>query len=128
MQEGPELAAQSGQVEACLSGVSPDQRRQQVEWLTEVVRAADETVAVAIKWGRLTFALHDDWHHWLCAIAVAKRGVSLMFHKGSLLDDPAGLLVGEGRYLRQVRYEQVAAHPEAVGVFVQEAITRQTDM
>ena len=61
-------------------------------------------------------------------IAVAARGVSLVFHKGSLLDDPAGLLEGEGRYLRQVTYERAAKDPEAVTELVRQAVARQTDM
>jgi hypothetical protein len=102
--------------------------QEQVRTLAATVHAANEAVAEAIKWRRLTFTVHDNWHHWLCAIAVTKRGVSLMFHKGSLLDDPAGLLQGEGRYLRQIPYEQAAAHAEAVIALVREAIARQTEM
>jgi hypothetical protein len=106
---------------------SPD-RREQAEWLAGRVHAAGAAVDEAIKWSRLTFTVDGNWHHWLCAIAVAARGVSLVFHKGSLLEDPAGLLEGEGRYLRQVPYQRAAADPEAVTALVRQAIARQTDM
>jgi len=54
--------------------------------------------------------------------------VSLVFHKGALLDDPAGLLEGEGRYLRQVPHDKAAKDPGAVTGLVRQAIARQTDM
>jgi hypothetical protein len=114
-------------VEKWLRTWSPTQQ-EQAQHLAAVVHAADEAVAEAIKWRRLTFTVDGNWHHWLCAIAITKGGVSLMFHKGSLLEDPAGLLRGEGRYLRQIPYDQAAAHPEAVTALVREAIARQTEM
>jgi hypothetical protein len=106
---------------------TPDQR-QQVEWLAGRVHAAGKGVAEAIKWQRLTFTVDGNWHHWLCAIAVTKGAVSLVFHKGSLLGDPAGMLQGDGRYLRQVPYDRAAADPGAVTALVRQAIARQTDM
>ena len=92
------------------------------------VHAAGKGVAEAIKWQRLTFTVDGNWHHWLCAIAVTKGAVSLVFHKGSLLGDPAGMLQGDGRYLRQVPYDRAAADPGAVTALVRQAIARQTDM
>jgi hypothetical protein len=114
-------------VEEWLHKWSPTQQ-EQAQDLAAVVHAADEAVAEAIKWRRLTFTVDDNWHHWLCAVAVTKGGVSLVFHKGSLLEDPAGLLQGEGRYLRQIPYDQAAAHPEAVTALVRQAIARQAEM
>jgi hypothetical protein len=105
----------------------PD-RREQVEWVAGRVHAAAEGVDEAVKWARLTFTVGGNWHHWLCAIAVTSRGVSLVFHKGALLEDPAGLLAGEGRYLRQATYDRLVADPEAVTALVRRAIARQTDM
>jgi hypothetical protein len=110
-----------------LSQWRPDQQ-EQVRWLAGRVHAAGEGVDEAIKWRRLTFTIYGNWHHWLCAIAVTISEVSLVFHKGSLLDDPAGLLNGEGRYLRKVPHHQAAAYPEAVTALVTQAILHQTDM
>jgi len=106
---------------------SPDQR-EQVAWLAGRVHAAGDGLDEAVKWGRLTFTVNGNWHHWLCAIAVTTRGVSLVFHKGALLEDPDGLLEGEGRYLRQAPYNRLAVDPEAVTALVRQAIARQTDM
>jgi hypothetical protein len=106
---------------------SPDQQ-EQVEWLASRVHAAGDGVAEAIKWRRLTFTVDGNWHHWLCAIAVRRQGVRLVFHKGSLLDDPAGLLQGEDRYVRQIPHDRAAADPEAVTALVRQANLHQTDM
>lgn len=99
-----------------------------MEWLASRVHAAGDRVAEAIKWRRLTFTVDGNWHHWLCAIAVSRQGVRLVFHKGSLLDDPAGLLEGEDRYVRQIPHDRAAADPEAVTDLVRQAIAHQTDM
>jgi hypothetical protein len=104
-----------------------DQQEQAV-WLAGRVHAAGDGVAEAVKWGRLTFTVNGDWHHWLCAIAVSRREVRLVFHKGALLDDPAGLLQGEGRYVREIPHDRAAADPEAVTALVRQAIGHQTDM
>ena len=103
-------------------------QRQQAEHLARDVGASAGGVTAAIKWQRLTFTVNDDWHHWLCAITVSRQAVSLTFHKGSLLDDPAGLLEGDGRYVRHVPYDRAAGNPDAVKDLVRQAVTRQTDM
>jgi hypothetical protein len=115
------------EVEAWLRRWAPEQR-ERVDRLAARVHAAAAGVDEAVKWGRLTFTVDGNWHHWLCAIAVSPSGVSLVFHKGSLLDDPAGLLEGEGRYLRQLPYERAAKDPDAVAALVRQAVARQTDM
>jgi hypothetical protein len=121
------LEGRPQEVEDWLSQCSPDQQ-EQVEWLAGRVHAAAKGVTEAIKWRRLTFAVDGNWHHWLCAIAVTTRGVNLIFHKGSLLVDPAGLLQGAGRYLRHLPHAHAVAHPEAVTALVCQAIEHQTDM
>lgn len=46
-----------------------------------LVIALDEAVVAAmpldaaIKWHQLVYAVESDFHHWLCAIAVAKKRV-----------------------------------------------------
>ncbi len=105
----------------------PTERREPVEWLAERVEKACDGVTAAMKWRRLTFTLDDDWHHWLCAVAVSKRGVDLVFHKGSLLDDPDGLLAGDGRYVRQVSHDRAVAAPAAVDALIHQAVERRTD-
>jgi hypothetical protein len=105
-----------------------DDRRRQIDDLTGLVRAAAPEVEDAVKWRRLTFTVDGNWHHWLCAVAATAKGVNLMFHKGALLDDPARLLRGAGRYLRQVPHSAAMAHQAEITALVRQAIERQTDM
>jgi hypothetical protein len=96
--------------------------------LADRVHAADPRMSEAVKWRRLTFTVDDNWHHWLCAVAVGKQGVSLMFHKGALLDDPQQVLEGEGRYLRRIPFDVAVRNPQAVTACVRQAIVHQTDL
>jgi hypothetical protein len=105
-----------------------DEHRAEVDALVTLVHTADSGLDEAVKWSRLTFTAGGDWHHWLCAVAVTARGVNLMFHKGALLDDPARLLRGEGRYLRQIPHALAVEHPDRVTALVRDAIAKQTDM
>lgn len=106
----------------------PAAQQEQVRWLADRVRAADPRIAEAIKWRRLTFTVDDNWHHWLCAIGVSKQGLSLIFHKGALLDDPDNVLDGDGRYLRKMPLDVAVANPKAVAACVRQAIAHQTEL
>lgn len=106
----------------------PDDRRQEATALAGQVRASRPGLDEAVKWGRLTFTADDNWHHWLCAVAATKRSVNLTFHKGVLLDDPAGLLEGSGQYIRTVPYARATAEPDAVAALIAQAVSRQTEM
>lgn len=105
-----------------------DDRQGQIDDLAGLVRAAVPEADEAVKWRRLTFTVDGNWHHWLCAVAASAKGVTLMFHKGALLDDPASLLRGEGRYLRQVPHKRAMAHQEEIAALLRQAIEHQTDM
>jgi hypothetical protein len=69
----------------------------------EIVAATAPDLDVALKWGKPTFALDGDFHHWICQIGATERGVGLTFHFGSLLDDRSGVFVaGTSPYLRKI--------------------------
>lgn len=63
-----------------------------VRSLDESIRVAGPDLGVAIKYGILMYGLHGDWRTWVCALQAAKKGVSLKFLYGVLLDDPLGVL------------------------------------
>ncbi|MFI7673926.1 DUF1801 domain-containing protein [Actinophytocola sp. NPDC049390] len=94
--------------------------------LADLVRRTAE-LDEAVKWNRLTFTANGDWHHWVCAVAATGTAVYLVFHKGSLLADPAGLLTGDGKYTRQVPAAQALAAPGDVAGLVRDALAHQTD-
>lgn len=110
--------------QAWLAGVHEPRRCLAAE-VAAVVGGADPRLQRAVKWRRLTFTVGGDWHHWLCAVAAAKAGVRLVFHKG-VLADPEGMLTGSGRYVRELTGEEVIRRPQAVRALVAEAIRKQT--
>jgi hypothetical protein len=105
----------------------PAEAQEQIRWMAGRVREADARITDAIKGDRLTFAVEEDWHHWLCGIQVTSRGVSLLLHRGALLDDPDGLLEGDGPDCRRIGFAAAAARPGAVTRIVREAVTRRED-
>jgi hypothetical protein len=110
-----------------LSALQPSVR-QDVEVLAGIVTSADARMEQAIKWGRLTFTIDGNWHHWLCGIVATKSAARLVLHKGVLLDDPQALLRGSGRYVREIGFERARENSEAVREIVRSAVDHQTDM
>jgi hypothetical protein len=108
--------------------VTTTPRTERAQELAGLVRRAGGGLEEAVKWGRLTFTAGGDWHHWVCAVAESAKVVALVFHKGVLLDDPAGLLTGDAKYIRSVPYDRAVADPDAVIALVRSAIAHQTDM
>ena len=102
--------------------------RAEVEEIGQVVTGADPRMEGAVKCGRLTYSLEGNWHHWLCAVAVSKKATRLVFHKGVLLEDRAGLLDGSGRYVREMPLSTALQHRDAVVDLVRSAIRHETDM
>lgn len=60
--------------------------------LDAAIRKAHPDFDVAIKYRLLTYALHNDWRHWVCAINATRNDVCLRFLYGTLLDNPLGVL------------------------------------
>ena len=60
--------------------------------LDESIRTSFPDLDVAIKYGILMYGLHSDWRTWVCALQATKKGVSLKFLYGVLLDDPLRVL------------------------------------
>lgn len=72
--------------------------------LDDAVREAGALDA-AIKWGKLTYAKGDDFHHWICATSVSKNQVTLTFHFGGLLPDPdRSFREGSSKFLRMLDF------------------------
>jgi hypothetical protein len=99
--------------------------------LDHVLRAAEPRLERAIKWRRPTYTVNGDWHHWLCGIETSQGAVHLWFHKGGLLDDPAGVLqpTGSSRYGRRLTYHDPREVDAAViAPLLGEAVRKQRVM
>ena len=100
---------------------------------SSIVTTLDETIHSAapldsaIKWRQLTYAVNADYHHWICAINVTKKQVSLRFHFGGLLSDPEGVFrVGESKWMRSLEFKQgEEVDAEQVARFVREAVEKK---
>ena len=80
-----------------------------VEKLLEIILGSNSNLNAEIKWNRLTIALNDDFHHWICGVEILKDSVSLSFHFGSLLSDEKGLLIaGSSNFLRKLKFSKLA--------------------
>ncbi len=103
------------------------------EHLVETARAVAAAVDhhrpdldAALKWGTHTYALDGDFHHWLCAIGITERVVTLTFHFGALLDDPGlRLIAGASNLLRRLEYSNPSdVDTEIIAGFLDQAIAK----
>jgi hypothetical protein len=92
----------------------PDHLRQIAVRLMEIILLSNPCMSGEIRWGKPTFGLSGDFHHWICAIQVMKDKVSLIFHFGGLLHDGNNrLIAGTSRFLRKLEYESIPSINEA---------------
>lgn len=91
--------------------------------LDDAVRAAHPAFDVAIKYRMLMYALDGDWRTWVCAIDATRKGVSLRFLYGVLLDDPLGVLRSGTSVLETWDLGwDTDVDAAAVGAYVREAV------
>ena len=85
-----------------------------------------DSIKLAVKWKRLTFAHEGDFHHWLCAISFSRKAVNLTFHFGGLMKDPYDLFIrNESRFLRKIEIKDSRDFPpERIHTYLEEAINR----
>jgi hypothetical protein len=113
----------------CTSPKAQPHRRSTVERLIEVIFEALSDADYERKWGQLTFTRGGDWHHWICAIWPPTQAVKLVIHKGALLADPRGAMMGEGQYLRAIPFREPGEiDADVVAPILREAAARQEAM
>lgn len=95
-----------------------------VEVLTKTIESIDKKLDCEIKWGRLTYGLSGDYHHWICGIAQIKKTINLIFHFGGILEDRnKHFIVGDSFFLRKLEYSTVSdINEKVVKDFVKQAI------
>lgn len=69
-----------------------------------IVLESDLRIGEVIKWSSPTFIYKGNMASFFMN---AKKNVSLMFHKGALLDDPHGVLDGDGKEGRVMRFKNM---------------------
>ena len=76
-------------------------QRDLVQAVREAVLDADERVTETVKWQAPTFMYKGNIASFY---PKTTKHASLMFHRGAMLDDPDGLLEGEGDVSRVARF------------------------
>jgi hypothetical protein len=111
-------------LETYLAGVDPAAMALVVA-LDDAVRKARSDLDVAIKYKILMYALRGDWRTWVCAIDATKKGVSLRFLYGVLLDDPRHVLRAGSSVLKTWDFAfDDTVDAVAVGAYVTEAVAK----
>jgi hypothetical protein len=114
----------SSPLETYLAGVDP-KAAPLVIALDEAIRTAYPDFDVTIKYRILVYALASDWRTWVCALDATRKGVSIRFLYGVLLDDARGVLRAGTSVLKSwdMGFDDVV-DPAAVGAYVSEAVAR----
>lgn len=76
----------------------------EIQRVREIVLTADPKVEEGIKWSSPTFMYKGNIASFMMN---AKKMVSLMFHKGALINDTTGLLEGDGAEGRVARFKDM---------------------
>jgi len=94
--------------------------------ITKTIESVDEKLDCEIKWGKLTYGLSGDYHHWICGIAQTKKSLNLIFHFGGLLEDKnKKFIVGESFFFRKLEYVSINdIDIETIKDFVKQAINK----
>ena len=71
--------------------------------LREIVRSSGADFEESIKWGQPCYSLNS----LVCYLNNFTSHVAFGFHQGAHLDDPLGLLVGQGKNMRHIKIHNV---------------------
>ncbi len=76
----------------------------EIQAVRRIILATDDRMLEVIKWSSPTFMYKGNMASFFMN---AKKFVSLMFHKGALMNDTTGLLEGDGKEGRVARFESL---------------------
>ena len=76
----------------------------EIQRVRTIILATDSKIEETIKWSAPTFMYKGNIASFFMN---AKRFVSLMFHKGALINDSTGLLEGDGKESRVARFQNL---------------------
>lgn len=81
---------------------APEHQRESLGMLRELVFKTGPGIEEALKWGRPCYATDAGL---FCYIHRSANHVTLGFQQGTSLDDPDGLLEGDGKDMRHIKFE-----------------------
>lgn len=100
-------------------GESTGVQQLQLATLRQLILAAVPEAKEAIKWGQPCFSRKALF----CYLQRAKTHVTLGFQKGARMNDPDGLLVGEGSAMRHVKITPTDTMDESrITTLIREAV------
>lgn len=73
----------------------------EIKAVRDIILSIHPEITEAIKWSSPTFIYKGNMASYFMN---AKKHVSLMFHKGALIDDKTGLLEGDGKEARTAKF------------------------
>lgn len=76
----------------------------EIQRVREIILATDPRITEDIKWSAPTFIYKGNMASYFMN---AKKHVSLMFHKGALIQDDHGLLEGDGKEGRNAKFQSL---------------------
>lgn len=111
------------QVDAFISKASPNVRPL-LNDLRDLVRKELPEATEEIKWGRPVYSLN----HIVCYLAESGDHANLGFYRGIELQDPKGLLEGEGKKLRHIKvYNREEIRRRWYGTLIRQAAKLDKD-
>lgn len=99
----------------------------EINRVREIILATDDRITEGIKWQSPTFMYKGNIASYFMN---AKKHVSLMFHKGALINDLSGLLEGDGKEARSAKFyglEDIGSKKEKLEAVVREWIRMQDE-
>jgi hypothetical protein len=106
-------------IDEYIAGLGDDWRADVVERLRQVVDAAAPDARASIKWAQPVWESNGPFAY----IKAFSRSVNIGFWRGAQLDDPAGILEGEGDRMKHVTLrEGDALRADELSAFVRQAV------
>ena len=106
-------------VETYVRSIEPG-KRALVQTLRRLVKAQAPHLVELMKWGNVCWVGAGN----VCLIHVADDELDFGFFMGASLPDPAGILVGHGKYLRMVKVRKAAdIRPRALAGVIASAVS-----
>ncbi len=99
----------------------------EIERVRDIILATDDRIEETIKWAVPTFMYKGNMASYFMN---AKKHVSLMFHKGALMNDTTGLLEGDGKEGRVAKFttlQEIESKKEDLQAVVKQWIKMQDE-